>query len=113
MTGIAAVCYPKNDEQAQKIIESSPGLVVVDFFAEWCHPCKLVGPDFERLAAEYLAADSAITFVKIDCDEMEETAEKFGIEAMPTFKFFKEGKEVSTYVGVKIESVREIIESAK
>ena len=66
-------------------------LVVVDFTATWCGPCKRIAPDFEKLGAD----NKDIIIYKVDVDEHSEVAEKNGISAMPTFKFFKNGTELA------------------
>jgi len=62
--------------------------VVIDFTATWCGPCKRIGPVFEKLAEEY----PDIKFFKVDVDKNGEVSELEGISAMPTFKFYKDGK---------------------
>jgi thioredoxin 1 len=78
---------------------------VVDFYAEWCGPCKRIAPKIEELAAEH----KSVKFVKVDVDKLEELAGKFGIEGMPTFKFFRKGKvvEALTVVGAADDKVKE------
>ena len=66
------------------------GLVVVDFTAAWCPPCQRIGPKFVALDGKY----EGVTLVKVDVDANAEAASAAGIEAMPTFKFFKGGAEV-------------------
>ena len=66
------------------------GLVVVDFTATWCPPCQMIGPKFEALDGKY----AGVTLVKVDVDANADAAGAAGIEAMPTFKFFKGGAEV-------------------
>jgi len=66
------------------------GLVVVDFTATWCPPCKMIGPKFVALDGKY----ENVTLVKVDVDANKEAAQAAGIESMPTFKFFKGGVEV-------------------
>ncbi len=63
------------------------GAVVIDFFATWCGPCKRIAPWFEKLAE----SSPSITFLKVDVDESAELVDKFGIQAMPTFLFLKDG----------------------
>merc|ERR1711957_43164 len=66
-------------------------LVCVDFQAEWCKPCKKIAPAIARLATEH----PDISFLKVDVDELEETAATYNISAMPTFVFLRGGKEVT------------------
>ena len=70
------------------LADNSDKLVVVDFTATWCGPCQMIAPYYAQLAEEF----TGCVFIKVDVDENEETAEACGIQAMPTFKFFK-GKE--------------------
>ena len=63
--------------------------VVVDFWATWCGPCKMVAPTFERLAAEF---DGKARFAKVDVDQCQKTAGEFGVRVMPTFMIFKDGE---------------------
>ena len=66
------------------------GLVVVDFTATWCPPCQMIGPKFVALDGKY----ENVTLVKVDVDANAEAAQAAGIEAMPTFKFYKGGVEI-------------------
>ncbi|CAA7399262.1 unnamed protein product [Spirodela intermedia] len=70
-------------------------LMVVDFSATWCGPCRFMEPVFKRLADKYTNA----VFVKIDVDELREVAAKWTVEAMPTFVLIKGGREVDRVVG--------------
>ncbi|KAL1522193.1 hypothetical protein AB1Y20_021831 [Prymnesium parvum] len=69
--------------------------VIVDFTATWCGPCQRIAPDFERLAGAY----PHVVFVKVDVDENQEVAAECGVQAMPTFKAFRERKEVGMCKG--------------
>lgn len=71
------------------------GIVLVDFFATWCGPCKMIAPILEELEAEM----DDIKFVKIDVDESPEVANKYQIQSIPTLKVFKDGKDVDVVVG--------------
>ena len=76
-------------------VEESYNVVVVDFFATWCGPCKMLAPVFDSLSEELTDAD----FVKVDIDQSLELAQKFGITTVPTMMIFKDGKVVDTLVG--------------
>jgi thioredoxin 1 len=69
---------------------------MVDFWAEWCGPCKMVGPTVEALAKEYAGK---IKIAKMNVDENRETPAKFGIRSIPTLILFKNGKVAQTIVG--------------
>jgi len=70
--------------------------VVLDFWAEWCGPCRMVGPIIEELAAEY---EGRVIIGKVDVDENTETAIRYGIRNIPTILYFKDGQIVDKQVG--------------
>ena len=74
--------------------------VIVDFFAEWCGPCKMMGPIFEEAGSKF---DGKVKFVKLNVDEAKETAMKYGVMSIPTLVTFKGGKVVETLVGLQDE----------
>jgi len=71
---------------------------VVDFWAEWCGPCKMVGPVVEELAAAY---KGKIKIAKMDVDKNRKTPAKFGIRNIPTLILFKDGEVVNTIIGAQ------------
>lgn len=79
------------------------GAVVIDFYATWCGPCKKVAPVFEKLAQIY----PSIVFLKVDVDESAEVAEKFEVQAMPTFLFIKDGRIVKRIEGADLRAMEE------
>jgi thioredoxin 1 len=79
------------------------GAVVIDFYATWCGPCKKIAPVFEKLAQVY----PSIVFLKVDVDESAEVAEKFEIQAMPTFLFIKDGRIVKRIEGADLRLMEE------
>ena len=78
--------------------ETANGVVVVDFYATWCGPCKMLAPVFEELEKDM---DGQAKFVKIDIDESMEIARKYMVSSVPTVMIFKDGKTVDTMVGFK------------
>jgi len=78
-------------------IEQAGGVCLVDFWAEWCAPCQMVGPIVEEVAGEY-AGKAKVG--KVDCDPNRETAAKFGITAIPSLIIFKDGEVAKRFVGV-------------
>jgi thioredoxin 1 len=79
-------------------IESSTKPVLVDFWAEWCAPCRLLAPTFERLAANY---GNEISFAKVNVDELPELAGQYGIRSIPTLLLLREGEVMEQLVGAR------------
>ncbi|NRB49361.1 MAG: thioredoxin [Saprospiraceae bacterium] len=77
--------------------ESAEGVAVVDFWAEWCGPCRMIGPIIEELASDY--EDKAI-IGKVNVDDNPEISMKFGIRSIPTILILKDGEVVDKQVGV-------------
>ena len=94
---------------AQDAIEASrERLVLVDFWASWCGPCRSLAPVLEKLAGEYR---DSLKLVKVDTDREQELAMQFGIRSLPTVLFFKDGRVVDQFMGVLPESdIREKID---
>lgn len=89
-----------NNESFQAQVLESPLPVVVDFYASWCPPCRALSPVLDRLATEY---SGRIKFVKIDSDEEPGLAEAYGVSALPTLVFIKDGETVRNFVGLSQE----------
>lgn len=77
---------------------SSGTLMMVDFWATWCGPCRMLGPVIEQLAEEY--EDQDVVIGKIDVDEEGELARRYGVMSVPTVIFFQNGEEIDRKVGV-------------
>jgi thioredoxin 1 len=77
-------------------VEGASGLAMIDFWAEWCGPCRMVGPIVEQLASEYAGR---VTVAKVDVDSNQQTAARFNVRAIPSILFFKDGRLVDTVVG--------------
>jgi thioredoxin 1 len=84
------------DANWSDVIEKSKGLSLVDFWAAWCGPCRMVAPVVEQLATEY---EGKLKVAKMDVDANQLTAMRFNIRSIPSILFFKDGKLVDTVVG--------------
>ena len=87
-----------NDSDFDQMVLQSKTPVLVDFWAEWCGPCRMVAPVVEELAGEY---EGKITMVKLNVDENPKTASQYGIMSIPTLLIFKGGAPVSNIVGFR------------
>ncbi len=87
-----------NDENFDKEVLQSDIPVLVDFWAEWCGPCKVVGPTIEALASDYRGK---VKVAKLDVDSSPETAGRFGVRSIPTLIVFKDGEAQKAAVGVR------------
>jgi thioredoxin 1 len=84
------------DDTFEAEIEKHTGLVVVDFWATWCGPCRMVAPILDQLAIEYTGRAKV---VKVDVDANIRTATRFNVRSIPTILFFKNGKVVDQVIG--------------
>lgn len=75
--------------------ETAKGKVLVDFFATWCGPCKMLSPILEKVASEH----EDLTVLKVDVDEVGDVASKYGIRSIPTLILFEDGKAVDMKLG--------------
>ncbi|CAN6171182.1 unnamed protein product [Urochloa humidicola] len=105
--GVVIACHTKDEFDTQmKKAEEAKKLVVIDFTASWCGPCRFIAPVFVEFAKKY----PHVLFLKVDVDELKEVAAEYKIEAMPTFLFIKEGKKVETVVGARKEELQANVE---
>ncbi len=84
------------DETFEQEVEQADGVAMVDFWAAWCGPCRLVGPIVDQLAQEYAGQ---VKVAKLDVDASQRTAMKFGIRSIPSILIFKDGELVDAVVG--------------
>lgn len=95
-----------DDNFDSKVLESDK-LTLVDFWAEWCAPCRMIGPIVEELANEHAGK---VNIGKLNVDENNKIATKYGIRSIPTLLFFKDGEILKHVVGVRSkEELQEVI----
>jgi len=94
MSGSHPVAVTDSTFQAE--VEQHPGLVVVDFWTDWCGPCRSIAPVLDQLAAEYAGK---VKIAKVDADQNQQTARRFNVRSIPTLLFFKNGSRVDSVVG--------------
>ena len=87
---------PVGDSDFETEIEGSEGLAMVDFWAAWCGPCRMVAPVVEQLATEY---EGRLKVAKLDVDANQQTAMRYNVRSIPSILFFKDGRHVDTVVG--------------
>lgn len=88
------------DENFEREIQKIDKPVLVDFFAAWCGPCAIFGPILERVADNL---KDKIVLIKVDLDSFPLTAQKFGVDKIPTVILFEKGKPISSFVGLRTE----------
>lgn len=97
-----------DDENFNASIKNE-GLIVVDFFAEWCGPCKMLAPIFEELATEY---DTKVKFAKVNIDNASATAQQYNVMSIPTVIIFKDGEISEQSVGfVSKDALKEKVDA--
>jgi thioredoxin 1 len=84
------------DSTFKSLVLESPQPVLVDYWAEWCGPCRMIAPMVEETAAEY---SHRLTVAKLNIEENAATARRYGIRNIPTLMLFKNGEPVATHVG--------------
>jgi thioredoxin 1 len=94
-----------NDENFASLVEK--GVVLVDFFADWCGPCKMMEPVVKQLAEDMAGQ---VTVAKIDIESSQQTTAEYHVTSIPTLIIFKQGLEVERIVGVKdLESLKKLV----
>src|SRR5512146_2245747 len=85
------------DADFEQEVEKHQGVAVVDFWAVWCGPCRMIAPILEQLSVEYAGK---VKVAKLDVDTNQKTSMRFNVRSIPTLLFFKDGKHVDTVVGL-------------
>jgi thioredoxin 1 len=101
-----------DDASFESEVLSGQGVALVDFWAEWCLPCKMLGPTIEEIADDYAGK---IKVAKVDIDNSRDVASKLGIQAIPTVILFKDGDVAKKFVGLQqkndlAEAIDEVLE---
>jgi len=96
-------------DEFDEVVVSGGKAVLVDFFATWCGPCKMLGPVLEQVAEDF---DGKVAVAKIDIDESMELAQEYGIMSVPTIILFENGAEIARAVGFRQKAqIEEMIKS--
>jgi thioredoxin 1 len=85
-----------SDADFDSVVLKASGPVLVDFWAEWCGPCRMIGPALEEIAG---TLDGKVTIVKLNVDENQETAIKYNVTSIPTLMIFKNGELAARQIG--------------
>ncbi|XP_024939644.1 thioredoxin-2 isoform X1 [Cephus cinctus] len=99
----------RSEDLKTKLAEAGDTLVVIDFFATWCGPCKMIAPKLEELSQEL----KDVIIFKVDVDECEDVAAAYEISSMPTFVFVKNGKVLETFTGANYDKLKNTIQKHK
>jgi thioredoxin 1 len=101
------------DDQSFEGVIANGGTVLVDFWAEWCGPCKRLSPILDELNAKEASAGRPITIAKLNVDENPETVAKYGVMSMPTMILFHNGQPVNKIVGLRpLDALEEFVKQS-
>ncbi len=98
-----------HDKDFDDVVINSTTPVFVDFYAEWCGPCKMIAPILEGIARE----DTGVKIVKVDVDQNPEISQKYGIRSIPTMHLFKNGEITDSVTGADINKIKQMTASTE
>lgn len=101
----------KDLAEFNSLLQSTPGLIVIDFTASWCGPCRMISPIFQAMSEE--PSNASVTFVKVDVDAAEDVSAHCKIQAMPTFHFYKGGVKVGEMMGADQNKLKSMVAQHK
>ena len=93
-------------------LASKTTFVLLDFYADWCPPCRMIAPLFKSLAYSH-SAEGKLAFAKVNVDQQQQLAMRYGVTAMPTFVLLRNGKAVQTARGANLAAVQALVKLAK
>ncbi|XP_014099119.1 thioredoxin-2 [Bactrocera oleae] len=96
-----------SNDLKNQLKEAGAKLVVIDFFATWCGPCKIIAPRLEELAKEF---EGRVVVLKVDVDECEDIAMEYNVSSMPTFVFIKGSQQIYSFAGANAEKLADYVE---
>lgn len=96
-------------EFARRLEDAGSRLVVVDFYAQWCGPCKRIAPELDQLAAD----NPNVVFLKVDIDALESIAVEYEVTSMPTFVFLKKRRRLDRFTGANMDKVLSLVKKYK
>lgn len=104
-----AIVHLKSLADYQALLKNEKKGIIIDFYADFCGPCKMIAPFFEKLATS--ALNEYVCFCKVDVEEVPDIAEQLGVTAMPTFIGFKNEAKVAEVVGANKDSIMNLIKT--
>ncbi|CAG0890577.1 unnamed protein product, partial [Darwinula stevensoni] len=100
------VSFHVQEDLVAKLSKAGENLVVIDFYATWCGPCRMIAPKIEEMSREI----ANVIFLKVDVDQCEEIAAEYNISCMPTFVLIKKNQKVDSFSGANESKLKEMIQ---